>query len=55
MTRNLTSTLSTCGKVIIMITMYLGRVGPISLAVAFNLKNTNQNLIKEPTEDISVG
>lgn len=55
LTRNLTSTLSTCGKVIIMITMYLGRVGPISLAVAFNLKNTNQNLIKEPTEDISVG
>ena len=55
LTRNLTAALSTYGKVIIMCTMYLGRVGPISLAVAFKLKNTNQNLIKEPTEDISVG
>lgn len=55
LTRALTPTFNIWGKVIIMFTMYLGRVGPISLAIAFNLKNQNQNLIKEPTEEISVG
>lgn len=55
LTRNLTSTLDNIGKYIIIITMYLGRVGPISLAVAFNLKNQNQNIIKNPVEEISVG
>ena len=35
--------------------MYLGRVGPISLAIAFTLKKESPNMIKNPTEDISVG
>lgn len=55
LTRNLTMTLGTMGKIIIILTMYLGRVGPISLAVAFNKKKTNQNIIKNPIEEISVG
>lgn len=55
LTRNLTGTLNTAGKIIIVATMYLGRVGPISLAVAFNRKKENQNIIRNPVEDISVG
>lgn len=55
LTRNMTSTLGTFGKLILIATMYFGRVGPISLAVALGRKNKNQNVISEPTEDISIG
>ena len=55
LSRNLTATLNTLGKIIIIATMYFGRVGPISLAVALNLKKQNPNIIKNPVEDISVG
>ena len=55
LTRNLTSSLGSAGKLIIIATMYLGRVGPISLALAFNRKKDNQNIIRNPIEEISVG
>ena len=55
LSRNLTATLNTVGKLIIIVTMYFGRVGPISLAVALGSKNESQNVISEPTEDISIG
>lgn len=55
LTRNLTSTLNIWGKIIIIITMYLGRIGPISLLIAFNTKKENKNIIKNPTEEISIG
>ncbi|MBE6685392.1 MAG: potassium transporter KtrB [Ruminococcaceae bacterium] len=55
LSRNLTSTLDTLGKLIIIVTMYFGRVGPISLAVALGSKNEVQNVISEPTEEISIG
>lgn len=55
LSRNFTATLNTFGKLIIIITMYFGRVGPISLAVALGRKNESQNVISEPTEDISIG
>jgi trk system potassium uptake protein TrkH len=55
LSRNLTATLNTFGKLIIIVTMYFGRVGPISLAVALGSKNKSQNVISEPTEDISIG
>lgn len=55
LTRNLTSELNIWGRIIIIITMYLGRVGPISLMVALNTKKETKNIIKNPTEDISVG
>ncbi|MBO5223103.1 MAG: potassium transporter KtrB [Clostridia bacterium] len=55
LSRNLTATLNTFGKIIITVTMYLGRVGPISLAVALGSTNKNQNIISEPIEDISIG
>ncbi len=54
LTRNLTSSLDSIGKLIIVATMYLGRVGPISLALAFNRKK-NQNIVRNPVEQISVG
>lgn len=55
LTRNLTSSLDIFGKIIIICTMYFGRVGPISLAVAFASKRESANIIKNPIEDISVG
>ena len=55
LSRNLTASLNTAGKFIIMITMYFGRVGPISLAVALGSKNESQNVISDPTEEICVG
>ena len=55
LTRNLTSSLNLWGKIILVVTMYLGRVGPISLLLAFNKKTGNKNIIKNPTEEISIG
>lgn len=55
LSRNLTPYLSSIGKLIIIATMYFGRVGPISLAVALNLKKQNTSIIKNPTEDVRVG
>ena len=55
LSRNLTTSLNTFGKLIIMVTMYLGRVGPISLAVALGSRNQTQNIVSEPTEEISIG
>lgn len=55
LTRSLTSGLNLWGRIIIIVTMYLGRVGPISLMIALNTKKETQNIIKNPTEDISVG
>lgn len=55
LTRNLTPSLSLWGKLIITGTMYLGRIGPISLAFAFSTRKENRNIIKNPVEEISVG
>ena len=55
LTRDLTPYLNAAGKVVIIGTMYLGRVVPISLALALNPGKKNQNIIKNPTEEISVG
>ena len=55
LTRNLTASLGAAGRVIIIITMYLGRVGPISLAVALNKKRENLDMVRNPVEEISVG
>ena len=55
LTRDLTPHLNSAGKMIIIGTMYLGRVGPISLALALNSGKKHQNIIKNPTEEISVG
>ncbi len=55
LSRNLTALLNIWGKIIIIATMYFGRIGPISLAIAFNSKKETTNNIKNPTEEISVG
>lgn len=55
LSRNFTPLLDTFGKIVIICTMYFGRVGPISLAVAFSYKKEIKNNIKEPTEKVSVG
>lgn len=55
LTKNITPSLGVAGKLIIIATMYLGRVGPISLAVAFKQSKDNQNIVKNPIEEISVG
>ena len=55
LSKNLTASLNVMGKIVIIATMYFGRVGPISLAVAFGSKRENQNVISEPIEEISIG
>ena len=55
LSRNLTSSLNDIGKLIIIITMYFGRIGPISLAIAFKSKKVQTNLVTNPTEDVSIG
>ena len=55
LSRNLTVSLNNIGKMIIILTMYLGRIGPISLAIAFKSKKESSNIIINPTEDVSVG
>ena len=55
LSRNFTASLDTFGRIIIILTMYFGRVGPISLVVALGGKNESQNMIVEPTEEIHIG
>lgn len=55
LSRSLTGALNLLGKQIIIFTMYFGRVGPISIAIAFGGKNPSRNIIKNPTEEISIG
>ena len=54
LSRALTGTLTSGGKLIIIITMYAGRVGPISLALFFNSKKF-QDVKHYPEENVSVG
>ncbi len=55
LSRSLTPSLDVWGKAILVGTMYLGRVGPISLAVALHLRRENPALVKNPVEQIRVG
>ena len=55
LSRNFTGTLPLLGKVIVICTMYLGRVGPISLALALGSRPVSQNVVKDPVEEISIG
>ena len=55
LTRDLTPHMNTAGKLVIIGTMYLGRVGPITLALALSPGKKNRNIIKNPTEEIIVG
>lgn len=55
LSRNLTASLTPMGKIIVILTMYFGRVGPISLAVALGRKGETQNVVLSPAEEISIG
>ncbi len=45
LTRGLTSTLNTAGRVLIVIGMYLGRIGPISMALFFTKVKPDKNSV----------
>jgi len=57
LTANLTPLLSDLGKVIIMILMYIGRIGPISMLLTFTRRRyaNNENDLKYPQGDLLVG
>lgn len=54
LTRNLTPSLHTAGKAIIILMMYLGRIGPISMAIIFG-SHGSRSLAEYPEEEITVG
>ena len=54
LSRDLPAQLNLAGKLIIVVTMYLGRIGPISLALFFNTKKY-VNLIELPEENVPIG
>jgi trk system potassium uptake protein TrkH len=52
----LTPRLTTIGKIIISITMFIGRLGPITLAVAISMRGKKKKVsIKKPEERVMVG
>lgn len=55
LTRDYTGTLNLFGKIIIITCMYLGRIGPISMVIAFNFKNSKKSMLIYSEEDITVG
>lgn len=55
LTRDYTAAMNSAGKIIIMICMYLGRVGPISMAIIFGFKKNKYGLAEYPSADITVG
>ncbi len=55
LSRGLTPLLDGWGKLIIIATMYFGRIGPISLAIALGIRKEERNVITDPEEDVSVG
>lgn len=55
LTAGMTPDLSDAGKLIVALCMYIGRVGPISLAVALTAKRAGNSLIRYPEGNIIVG
>lgn len=54
LSRDFTTQLTLAGRIIIIVTMYIGRIGPISLALFFNAKRF-VNLKTYPEEKVGVG
>lgn len=50
----ITSSLSVPGKIVVMVTMFIGRVGPMTLALALAAKSATQN-IELPEERLGIG
>lgn len=55
LSRALTPQLNTAAKIIIIITMYLGRVGPISMALALNISKNKTCRVQMPSSKVIVG
>lgn len=55
LTRDYTATLGFAGKIIIIICMYAGRIGPITLPIIFTFRQSKYGLATFPREDITVG
>lgn len=55
LSRDYTGSLNIAGRIIIIICMYLGRIGPISMTVAFSSQNVKKNLVHYPEENVIVG
>lgn len=54
LTRNVTSSLNLIGKAIVIVTMYLGRIGPITMMLAFSMKKA-KGLRILPEEKVLIG
>ena len=54
LTRGFTGTMNVAGKLIVIVCMYLGRIGPISMAVAIQAKK-KRGLASYAEEDVTVG
>lgn len=54
LSRNFTSSLSAAGKGIVILGMYLGRIGPITMALAINTRHDNSKT-SYPTGRVLVG
>lgn len=50
-----TGKLSTLGKLVMSVTMFIGRLGPITMAVAFSIRNRKKLNIRKPEEKVMVG
>ena len=55
LSRNLTGTLNLGGKLIIILCMYIGRIGPISLVIAFRMRGKRKDRLNYVEEDVIVG
>lgn len=55
LTRGITPDLSGIGKVIIILTMYLGRIGPITLALVLNPQKNKGQVCILPEEQVLIG
>lgn len=55
LSRGMTSTLTEAGKIALILTMYLGRIGPMTMALSFNTKKPKMNAKHLPSEKVIVG
>jgi trk system potassium uptake protein TrkH len=51
-----TTKLSVFGKLVMSLTMFIGRLGPITMAVAFSINNNKKQVnVRRPEEKVMVG
>jgi len=55
LSRGITPELSTAGRLIVTVTMFIGRVGPLTLAVALAQRQTTRAEVSYPEEKIMIG